>query len=48
LHLSDGIADNNGFGSGQLLAELRGVTGFTADNIGLNLASANTAQFLFA
>ncbi|HAZ44851.1 MAG TPA: hypothetical protein DDW76_26790 [Cyanobacteria bacterium UBA11369] len=48
LHLSDRIAGNSGFGSGQLLAELRGVTGFTADNIGLNLAAANTAQFLFA
>jgi hypothetical protein len=48
LHLSDGIADSSGFGSGQLLAELRGVTGFTADNIGLNLAAGNTAQFLFA
>ncbi|MEG3879762.1 hypothetical protein QT972_20610 [Microcoleus sp. herbarium7] len=48
LHLSDRIAGNSGFGSGQLLAELRGVTGFTANNIGLNLAAANTAQFLFA
>lgn len=48
LHLSDGIAGNSGFGSGQLLAELSGVTSFTANNIGLNLVSANTAQFLFA
>ncbi|NJM62791.1 MAG: hypothetical protein HC849_25495 [Oscillatoriales cyanobacterium RU_3_3] len=48
LHLSDRMAGNSGFGSGQLLAELRGVTGFTANNINLNLAAANTAQFLFA
>ncbi|XWK89371.1 MAG: hypothetical protein U7127_04705 [Phormidium sp.] len=48
LRLSDGIESNSGFGSGEILAELRGVTGFTKDNIGLNLATANTAQFLFA
>ncbi|MFB2895214.1 calcium-binding protein [Aerosakkonemataceae cyanobacterium BLCC-F50] len=48
LHLSDGIEGNSGFGSGQILAELHDVTGFTKDNIGLNLAAANTAQFLFA
>jgi hypothetical protein len=48
LRLSDGIKGNSVFGSGQILAELRGVTGFTEDNINLNLAAANTAQFLFA
>lgn len=48
LHLSDGIEGNSGFASGQILAELRGVTEFTKDNLGLNLASGNTAQFLFA
>jgi hypothetical protein len=48
FRLSDGLEGNSGFGTGQLLVELRGVTGFTRDNIGLNLAAANTAQFLFA
>lgn len=48
LSLGDGIEGNSGFGSGQLLAELRGATGFTEDNLRLNLASGNTAQFLFA
>jgi hypothetical protein len=45
---SDGIAGNAGFGSGQLLLELRNTSGFTSNNIGLNLASGNTAQMLFA
>ncbi|MBE9112796.1 hypothetical protein IQ273_25745 [Nodosilinea sp. LEGE 07298] len=44
----DGVANNDGFGSGQLLMELRHTSGFTANNIGLNLASGNTAQLLFA
>jgi Ca2+-binding RTX toxin-like protein len=44
----DGVANNDGFGSGQLLLELRHVSGLTANNIGLNLASGNTAQLLFA
>jgi Ca2+-binding RTX toxin-like protein len=48
FRLSDGIAGNSGFGSGQILTELRGVTGFTQENLGLNLATGNTAQFLFA
>jgi Ca2+-binding RTX toxin-like protein len=48
FYLSDGIESNSGFGSGQILVELRGVTGFTRDNLGLNLAVGNTAQFLFA
>ncbi len=48
FHLSDGIAGNSGFGRGQVLAELQGVTELTADNIGFNLASTNTARFLFA
>ncbi len=48
FRLSDGIANNPGFGSGQLLMELRNVSGLTANNIGLNLASGNTAQMLFA
>ncbi|MEA5574313.1 hypothetical protein [Calothrix sp. UHCC 0171] len=28
----DGVTGNTGFGSGELLAELRGVKGFTSDN----------------
>ncbi|MGQ9873210.1 alkaline phosphatase [Leptodesmis sp.] len=48
FRLSDGIANNAGFGSGQSLLELRNVSGLTANTIGLNLASGNTAQLLFA
>jgi Ca2+-binding RTX toxin-like protein len=48
FRLGDGVANNDGFGSGQLLMELRHVSGMTANNIGLNLASGNTAQLLFA
>jgi len=48
FRLSDGITSNAGFGSGQLLMELRNVSGLTANTIGLNLASGNTAQLLFA
>ena len=48
FRLSDGIAENAGFGTGQLLLELRNASGFTADTLGLNLASSNTARFLFA
>ncbi|MEA5574014.1 hypothetical protein [Calothrix sp. UHCC 0171] len=48
FRLSDGLAGNTGFGSGELLAELRGVSGFSSGNLGFNLASGNTAQFLFA
>ncbi|NJK53095.1 MAG: hypothetical protein HC936_10280 [Leptolyngbyaceae cyanobacterium SU_3_3] len=49
FRLSDGLEGNSGFGSGQVLAELRGVAGLTSSNIGLNLlASGNTARFLFA
>jgi Ca2+-binding RTX toxin-like protein len=47
LHVGDGIAGNTGFGSGQLLMELRGVTSFSAGTIGQNLAVSNQAQFLF-
>ncbi|AFY47841.1 CHRD domain-containing protein [Nostoc sp. PCC 7524] len=48
FRLSDGIQGNSGFGAGDLLVELNGTTGFTADNIGANLAATNTAAFLFA
>ncbi|MFB2936063.1 spondin domain-containing protein [Aerosakkonemataceae cyanobacterium BLCC-F154] len=48
LVASDGISGNADFGSGELLAKLEDVTGFTADNISQNLAPTNMAQFLFA
>jgi hypothetical protein len=48
FRLSDGISDNAGFGTGQLLMELRNVTGFIANTLALNLANSNTARFLFA
>jgi hypothetical protein len=48
FRLSDGISGNAGFGSGQLLMELRNVSGLSANNIGRNLASGNTARMLFA
>ena len=48
FRLSDGLEGNSGFGSGRILAELQGVTGLTSSNIGLNLASGNTAKLLFA
>jgi hypothetical protein len=46
--LSDRLNGNNGFGTGNVLLTLNGTTGFTADNIGANLASTNKANFLFA
>jgi hypothetical protein len=48
FRLGDGIEGNAGFSSGQLLVELRGISGFTAETIGQNLAASNTAQLLFA
>ncbi|HBE49084.1 MAG TPA: hypothetical protein DDW76_09890, partial [Cyanobacteria bacterium UBA11369] len=48
FRLGDGLPGNQGFGAGELLVTLKGTTGFTADNISLNLAANNTAQFLFA
>lgn len=47
IRIGDGIMGNAGFGSGQTLLELHGSTGLTATNLGLNLASTNTAQFAF-
>jgi VCBS repeat-containing protein len=48
FHLGDGIEGNAGFGSGQVLAELRDVSELTAENIGQNLAASNTSELLFA
>lgn len=48
FRLSDGIADDTDFGTGDLLVKLVGVVGFTAANIGVNVATTNEAQFLFA
>lgn len=47
FRLSDGIRGNSGFGQGQLLVKLIGVTGFTASNIANNLTENNTTGFLF-
>ncbi|NJM63145.1 MAG: hypothetical protein HC849_27945, partial [Oscillatoriales cyanobacterium RU_3_3] len=48
FRLGDGVAGNPGFGTGELLVKLNKTTGWTADNISLNLAANNTAQFLFS
>ena len=37
----DGIAGNAGFGSGQLLATLSGITGFTTTDVNVNLLGSN-------
>lgn len=48
LRLSDGVANNNGFGRGTLLMTLSGTTNFTAADVNVNLTSNDGAQFLFA
>jgi hypothetical protein len=48
FHVGDGIANNPGLGTGDLLATLVGTTGLTTANIGANLAATNKAQLLFA
>ncbi|WP_019502076.1 S8 family serine peptidase [Pseudanabaena sp. PCC 6802] len=48
LHMGDGIANNTGFGAGDLLVTMVRTTGLTAANIDLNVAATNKAQFLFA
>ncbi|NJN88840.1 MAG: hypothetical protein HC881_24355 [Leptolyngbyaceae cyanobacterium SL_7_1] len=47
FRLSNGIQNNAGFGTGDLLVTLQGTTGFTADTIAANVRFDNTAQFLF-
>ena len=37
VRVGDGIANNGGFGSGQLLTTLSGTTGFTATDVNINL-----------
>jgi len=51
LRLGNGIAGDTGFGSGTLLATLKGVTGFTTAELGpggTSLDATNTANFLFS
>ena len=51
LRLGNGIQGDAGFGRGQILATLRGVTGFTEVHLGpggASLAASNMAQFFFA
>ncbi|OUC14551.1 MAG: hypothetical protein B0A82_11480 [Alkalinema sp. CACIAM 70d] len=48
FRLSDGIGGNSGFGSGYTLLKLNGITGFTPDHLGLNIAMGNTTHFLFS
>ena len=51
LRLGNGIAGDTGFGSGTLFATIKGVTGFTAVELGTggtSLDTTNTAKFLFS
>lgn len=51
LRLGNGIAGDTGFGSGTLLATIKGVTGFTTAELGIggtSLDATNTAKFLFS
>ncbi|MEM8777483.1 MAG: S8 family serine peptidase [Cyanobacteria bacterium P01_G01_bin.49] len=48
FRLGDGMTDNPGFGTGDLLVTMQGTTGFTPANIDINVAFSNEAQFLFA
>ena len=45
LRIGDGTRNNTGFGTGQLLVTLSGITGFTATDINVNLFGTN---FLFS
>ncbi|WP_242038832.1 hypothetical protein [Anabaena lutea] len=45
IRLGDGIGNNSGFGTGQLLATLSGKSGFVAADVNVNLFGAN---FLFS
>jgi hypothetical protein len=47
FRLGDGVAGNSGFGKGELLITLQGVTGFNSINLEYNLAVSNTAHFWF-
>lgn len=48
FRVSDGIAGNAGFGTGELLVTMQGTTGFNAANMNDNLAASNTAVFWFS
>jgi parallel beta-helix repeat protein len=43
LHVGDGITGNAGFGSGELLVEIQGTTGFKASDVGISLFGSNFA-----
>jgi parallel beta-helix repeat protein len=43
FHVGDGITGNAGFGSGELLVEVQGTTGFNASDIGTSLFGSNFA-----
>jgi parallel beta-helix repeat protein len=43
LHVGDGITGNAGFGTGELLIEIQGTTGFKASDIGISLFGSNFA-----
>jgi parallel beta-helix repeat protein len=43
FHVGDGITGNAGFGTGELLVEVQGTTGFQASDIGISLFGSNFA-----
>jgi hypothetical protein len=43
LHVGDGVGGNAGFGTGELLVELQGSTGFKASDVGISLFGSNFA-----
>jgi parallel beta-helix repeat protein len=43
LRVGDGITGNAGFGTGELLVEIQGTTGFKASDVGINLFGSNFA-----
>lgn len=47
FRVGNGIANDAGFGTGQLLVTLNNTIGFSSDNIGLNVSPLNQAQFSF-
>jgi Ca2+-binding RTX toxin-like protein len=47
FRLSDGIEKNSGFGTGQTLLQLNGVTGLNPGSLQFNVSSGNAAHFLF-
>jgi parallel beta-helix repeat protein len=43
FHVGDGITGNAGFGTGELLVEVQGTTGFQASDVGISLFGSNFA-----